>query len=1333
MAYPNRISSIAEGATIDYQDVYDIYIVLGTNPKGNNPSDTDLTVRLARYDNALAAMPSTYMQGANVSATPTNFLKSNFNSTTGVIQISANPSHNVLLGLSTGDDHPQYYNAARAASALLSQSSMLSELAPAASATQARGNLGLSNASVVPTGTGTGAVVVLGNDPRFSTYAVKANNLNDVNAVSARANLGLGTVATQPSASDPTNAGSNEVVMGADSRVIFALKSFNRLSELSPAASASAARSNLGFAPLSAYAMTSGSYLVPSGGNPNQVLTKNTGTAYDFSWADANAAGAGALVSTNMLSELSPAASATQARNNLHLSAGATAAFGSTPGTIMDGSTITSINSSINTVSAGVTGVSASLVSTSGALQTNIVNASAASQTNLVNTSGAIMTAVPQVSLNTVGAAVSTGTPLSFLYSGNRLIFDAPEVVQSRAAYNSLPARLSTMDLQIAGGGPPLPPPPQPTAPSASPMASASPVPTGYASAAPYLMEFQDTNWLSSNGGPWVIQGGIQNQGKTGEVQSYNAAANVNTITTSGGMLEMRAVAEQSNGKFFTSSDVKPNSGGWWPLFGFYEAVVRFPINHCSWCCWWLNAANSASIFEIDICELFTAEHPGRSRTQVHSAATGYTVGNMIPWDSTTNAYGTTHYTYNSSAPTTAFYGPSAGSTRYHYSIDAYDCQLPSGGSGSSPWIKYGCEIKQVLPNTGSGWTVQFNFYINDLLWMSWTDDKLTDYQNGAHPAWYDTAKNGGATDQAFWAPRFDHWISGVDAARGYDTVNSKYVLGYDGLNNNNATNTSFVPVSPLTVPSAGKWIAASAGGNISNTYYSMDVAWLRYSAPTVTAPPPPPTSPHLFAASLTGANGTAVTPPGAGSNLSHYFLGTNAAITYDTTMSVPVSNATAVKLSAASSNNGCNVSYINSSGLSASYMGGWFQFAANPVGTNMIIHSVGPSTGIGDTGELRLLTDGRLAIYDRGGGGAGSNYNVSGSAPLNPNTWYYINCMFNANTAQSYCSVTDRSGNMVDQIQPSAWGMTGFFHPAPGDIYWQCAPGSVTSSTLTCWWADMIVDVGGSSPPPTPQTRTLLWESNQTGANGATVTTGTGAANAWTGRSPTNDTAGVCAMTYDTSVVSPKSSNPAIKFDAINTTGSTDIDIRWDPGGPASSWPQLYLRGWFKGLVLPSAGTAGGSTNGTGMIISTLHGTSPGGVTNGVLRWNNSGTLSMTSGGGGAVVPANNGTSTVTATSTVLAANTQYRIEWAVFPNDGGTPNAGTQIVRVYNSAGTLLEQLSGGANTFPIAMSAVQQFHVGLISTNANPIVTNTVWWNDLAADYDSTGVYTWIGDQV
>lgn len=226
-------------------------------------------------------------------------------------------------------------------------------------------------------------------------------------------------------------------------------------------------------------------------------------------------------------------------------------------------------------------------------------------------------------------------------------------------------------------------------------------------------------------------------------------------------------------------------------------------------------------------------------------------------------------------------------------------------------------------------------------------------------------------------------------------------------------------------------------------------------------------------------------------------------------------------------------------------------------------------------------------------------------------------------------------------------------------------------------WLRVTVPDTVVVPPPPTHD-----WDVDITATTG-TVAVGTG--DALTARFPTADS-GTATLAYDGTVISPITSMPSIKSTLI---AGSDADVRWDPVG-ANPIASLYTGFFFRGDNLPAAN----------QYIATVNPAT--GSSNGQIRW-----ISASK-----KLEFQDAFTTVLTSTTVLAADTWYWIEWNLQPTVG-------QKFRIYDATGVLLE--ASGIGSYAATAANLQQVHYGLSGTS----ITNDAYYTDMAINYSD-----WVG---
>jgi hypothetical protein len=279
-----------------------------------------------------------------------------------------------------------------------------------------------------------------------------------------------------------------------------------------------------------------------------------------------------------------------------------------------------------------------------------------------------------------------------------------------------------------------------------------------------------------------------------GETKSVNTSNNF--VTSGNGMFSLLATDAPTGDPAWPYSTAYEQTVTSFnqPLTGRYEILMRTPLSHSEWSCWWL-CAGSADTFEIDIAEMFTAQTPGRGNLVFHSP--GYyqiSMNGSSAWNSS--------FTYHRpETGSVAWVGPKPGSTMY-WNKKSFDIADPANPD-ARPWVKYTCEIEKV---TGPyGYTVEIKVSYGEYLCMTYRDpfdpntgsgrDKSGTY-TGNKPRWVAArlAELGGS-ENGFWNHRFDSWIGGPWIGECVDPVTGAKIEVYNGrLQNGQPGATSLVP-----------------------------------------------------------------------------------------------------------------------------------------------------------------------------------------------------------------------------------------------------------------------------------------------------------------------------------------------------------------------------------------------------------------------------------------------------------------------------------------------------------------------------------------------------------
>ena len=568
------------------------------------------------------------------------------------------------------------------------------------------------------------------------------------------------------------------------------------------------------------------------------------------------------------------------------------------------------------------------------------------------------------------------------------------------------------------------------------------------------------TAWLKTGGGYFGIYTGRQGGDGVNDslnTRSRNLVSNVYTDTdaeTGSGILRLRTAAEaHSSGTLYTSGYVGTTTGlggtfsnSYFPLFGFYEFMIRYPVTHAHWNCIWLNYRGSAGQFEIDLAEIFTAQTPGKASFVIHSQRGEY--GGKL--NNNPNK-GTMEWFVNDYSSS---FGGSIAATRSGSSVDIAD---PFTAGQHTPWFKVGCKLIKVLPTSGSGWTLAIEYYLDDILVGRWTDDVLVDYQNGEVPHYYVPGD-----DDHSWDIRFDSWVGGdyIGQVEGNSLGEEPRVLTYNGRNGFN--NTDFMaPVG--TVPNTELWLADPNAGQVPevdlSAEYFYDIAWYRVMVPDGSTPPPDPLS-YLWEFDDTGSSGSAVVPvPGA--TLDQGVATTtnvpaNTTVTWDTGQYVSLPNSVRVTMSGAS---GANLAIDDSAsaGWDDIWMSCKFRVSALPASNGYIVFA-SPSGGGTSLAQIRLTPAGAIVLRDQFNDPGSGGEIASANGIINFGTWYRLDWMIQAGSTNNMTlRIQDVAG--TQHSIPIELNLQYLSATLPGQFLWGF---SGSAENMSIWFDDLILSDDG-------------------------------------------------------------------------------------------------------------------------------------------------------------------------------------------------------------------------------------------------------------------------------
>lgn len=484
---------------------------------------------------------------------------------------------------------------------------------------------------------------------------------------------------------------------------------------------------------------------------------------------------------------------------------------------------------------------------------------------------------------------------------------------------------------------------------------------------------------------------------------SYSTSTNV---YQSGGQLHLRAENATTSSQPYGSAYISSKAASYFPLEGRMEAMVRYPMAHSTWPCFWIDAGGSAGRFEIDAAEMFCAQTPGKTSVVMHCPNSYQT--NLRVYSGVTSNHWSGSSGWDWMDPTAGnadWDGPLLGSTVYGAAVDWHD---PADWA-NTPWVRVAVEVSKIV--SGGNYTIQIDVYWaaestgwGDVHIVRYTDpfDAVTgsgpllgvargsagDY-DGTKPPWVQETLDAGFTEDAFWDVRFDNWVGG--SGTGSCWKSSARIYDYDGTLGNTTT-AGFADNGTVPNASLDRWPLV------------MDVAWVQHCETGEVTPPGATVLAGDWNVAVSGTDGALVSTTNTSFNAVYR---NNAGTAYNSTIDTEllpdgVSN-TVIHLLAATANHDVSEVHWNPTGTVAytsAYTRFFFRTAdVTPAGNTIICYfaDATPTT----FHRVYLMTDGTIRARFNGGSSEGTTQLTTAGALAN-DTWYAIEVGYDQ-TAQTH------------------------------------------------------------------------------------------------------------------------------------------------------------------------------------------------------------------------------------------------------------------------------------------------------------------------------------------